>query len=182
MTDRPTKFDVATFLRLLADLYFANYTLQKDGKLQARGFAFAKAAEAVAAQPQAVSMILNGVPIKGVGESTVELVREYIATGHSRREAALQHSFELPDGLRPLAGLEGLTEPFLFVLSTKYGVKTHDELLAAIPRIRQDNEPVGLRVYSALLREAEQATAERHDLKLDGVTTGRLPTDRENKP
>lgn len=177
-----TNADIAVFLRLLADLYFANFELRKDGKLQARGFAFAKAAEAVAAQPQAIPMILNGVPIKGIGESTVELVREYIATGHSRREAALQHNFELPDGLRPLAGVEGLTEPFLFVLASRYSVKTREELLAALPRIRQDSESVGLRVYSALLREAEQATAERHDLKLDGVTTGRLPTDRENQP
>lgn len=154
-----THADVAAYLRLLADLYFANFELTKDSKLQARGFAFAKAAETVAANPQSVWMILNNVSIKGIGTSTIEVVREFLVTGHSRRVAALQRTFELPEGLQPLAEWDGLSAPFLFVLSAKYGVRDRTGLLDALPRIRQDNEAVGLRVHSALLREEEQRHA-----------------------
>lgn len=190
-----TNTDVAAFLRGLADLYFANYALKKDATLRSRGYAFAKAAEAVAALPNAIPLILNGVPVKGVGETTVALVREYLATGHSSREAALQHGFELPEGLQPLAALAGFTTPFLFVLSTTYGVKDLQSLLEALPNVQKDNERVYLRVRAALMSSAGQemlqsasvpfVAKERAawlNLKIDGATTGRLPTDRENKP
>lgn len=184
-----TNVEIANYLRFVADSYFAKYeTGGHDKALQVRGFAFAKAADAVLS-----GQIGPDGKIAGVGESVSAVIREFIMTGQSSRMAGLQTDFALPDDLRAMADLPGLTAPFLASLAVKFSLKTRQDVLDALARIKQDNERVYLRLYSALLQEAEQATAARHapiqgsasdmaEISMHGATTGRLPTDRENKP
>lgn len=181
-----TTAEISDYLRYVADLYFARYeTGGRDKNMQVRGFAFAKAADA----------ILNGQvdasgKFIGVGDSIHTVIKEFVTTGQSARMAGLQTAYVLPDDIQAMASLPGLTVPFLASLVAKFKVSDKAGLVAALPAIQADNKAVGLRLQTALLvdaarREAPSAGAEQKTLdalKLDGAQTGRLPSDRENKP
>ena len=172
-----TNDEIAKGLRRLADLYFARYETSLDRGFQTRGFAFARAAESVAASKAPVLHAIRGgvAPRYCGGASVQEAILDIASTGCSRREAGLQRKYNLPDGLAVLEELPGLTRPFLFVLWSKFGAKDRDGLIDALPRIKQDSEAVYLRLYSALLADAQA------NMRLNGIVSGRLPTDHPNE-
>jgi DNA polymerase/3'-5' exonuclease PolX len=168
--------EISERLRYLADLYFARHSVTNDNSFQVRGFAFAKAAEAVVATKQPV---LGVMPTHCRGLSVQTAIKEIAETGRCSRETALQMPYEIPEGLQELEELPGVTRPFLFVLWQTFGATNRDELVDALPKVKQHNETVYFRLYSALLADA-QANMRLNHYKLEGTQTGRFQTKEPN--
>lgn len=162
--------EIAAYLRKVADLYFAIYEVSCDRSAEAHGFAYAKAADNIAATSQGIMDVhmlrfemttsnmkfANLVP--SVGKSISAVVSDFVRHGDSMKVKSMEdrlHIKLLPE-LQEIAQLEGMSEPFVFGLAHRFGFVDKASLLEKLSDIRKYNDRIYMRVYRALLIDAQK--------------------------